>query len=314
MTCRKPPRSTSFTPLKPGAAPTTGTTTERSGETVGSNKSETAVTIATLTERSTPPTATPGRWERAVTSISRLPTVNTPSILDHSRPDVPDTLARLNHGETVPPTCRTTATIADPTATTCPTQMARSSRVGSGMFDRLSGSELAKMQQRVSSLIYYTRKRSLFLLCTHTSTKLNYVTCTFYLSVLVENWPLFCWLRCHLDSQHLHVYRVDVPSERSSYMFCLCLTTWTAKWCSTMYVCIYLGDLSGALPSFRVRDTLFIFVCFDITSEIWFLIRIFMNGSDWKYRYSRGSAEIHDIQKWAWLYYFVCLGVFCNVL
>lgn len=66
------------------------------------------------------------------------------------------------------------------------TQTAQSSRVGSGMFDKLPGSEGAKMQQKCSFIILGRIK--LFLLCMHmhTSTNLSYVTLSFCSSVLVD--------------------------------------------------------------------------------------------------------------------------------
>lgn len=72
---------------------------------------------------------------------------------------MPDTLIHLNHRETVPPTCQMTATIAGPRGTTSLTQMARSSHVGSGMFDKLPGFEGAKMKQKSEFFIYYIRKK-----------------------------------------------------------------------------------------------------------------------------------------------------------
>lgn len=65
--------------------------------------------------------------------------MNTHSILVHGRPDVPDTLIRLNRGATAPPTCQMTATIAGLRVTMSLTQTGLSSHVGSGTFDKLPG-------------------------------------------------------------------------------------------------------------------------------------------------------------------------------
>lgn len=51
----------------------------------------------------------------------------------------------------------------------CLTQMAQSSRVGSGTFDKLPGSAGAEVQQELEGFVYEIRgKNTLFLFCMHT--------------------------------------------------------------------------------------------------------------------------------------------------
>lgn len=95
--------------------------------------------------------------------------MNTHSILVHSSPNVSDTLIHLNYRETAPPTCQTTATIADPTAIMYPIKMALSFHVGSGMFDKLSGSAGMKMQHELGSFfVYQIREKRIVFFCVRT--------------------------------------------------------------------------------------------------------------------------------------------------